>query len=232
MMRKQTGKAASFMLAALLAACSLVGCGTSGTTTTTAAGTTAAGTTEAETTAAVTTEAATTTAAMTTAAATTAVSMTIAAESETAAAAVTTAAAAAGSETLADGTYVADFTTDSKMFHTNEANEGKCLLTVKDGKMTAHVSLASENIVNLFSGSSEDAQKAGAELIQPTTDTVKYSDGTTEEVYGFDIPVPAVGQPFPVALIGTKGKWYDHEVTIENPEAGDTVPGAVADSQS
>ncbi len=227
MMRKQTGKAASLMMAVLLAACSLAGCGSSG-----AATTTAAGTTEAGTTAAVTTEAAATTEAMTTAAETTAESTTIAAESETGAAAVTTEAAATGSETLADGTYVADFTTDSNMFHANEANEGKCLLTVKDGKMTAHVSLASENIVNLFSGSSEDAQKAGAELIQPTTDTVKYSDGTTEEVYGFDIPVPAIGQPFPVALIGTKGKWYDHQVTIENPEAGDTVPGAVTDSQS
>lgn len=71
------------------------------------------------------------------------------------------------------------------MFHVNEANDGKGELTVKDGKMTLHVSLASKNIVNLFVGVSEDAKKDGAELLEPTTDTVTYSDGMTEEVYGF-----------------------------------------------
>lgn len=119
--------------------------------------------------------------------------------------------------TLADGTYTADFTTDSAMFHVNEANDGKGTLTVKDGKMTIHVSLASKNIVNLFYGKAADAKKDGANLIQPTTDTVKYSDGTTEEVYGFDIPVPAIDQEYSVALIGKKGTWYDHQVKVTNP---------------
>ncbi len=36
------------------------------------------------------------------------------------------------------------------MFHVNEANNGKGTLTVKDGKMTIHVSLLSKKIVNLF----------------------------------------------------------------------------------
>ena len=62
------------------------------------------------------------------------------------------------------------------MFHVNEANDGKGTLTVKDGKMTIHVSLVSKNIVNLFEGTSEDAQKDGAELLEPTTDTVTYSE--------------------------------------------------------
>ncbi len=70
------------------------------------------------------------------------------------------------------GTYTAEFKTDSEMFHVNEANDGKGTLTVKDGKMTIHVSLVSKNIVNLFEGTSEDAQKDGAELLEPTTDTV------------------------------------------------------------
>ena len=126
---------------------------------------------------------------------------------------------AAAAAELADGTYSAAFTTDSSMFHVNEANDGRGVLTVKDGEMTIHVSLASQNIVNLFCGSAEDAQKDGAELLQPTTDTVTYSDGMTDEVYGFDIPVPALDEPFPVALIGTKGKWYDHEVTVSDPQA-------------
>ena len=61
------------------------------------------------------------------------------------------------------------------MFHANEACDGKGTLTVKDGKMTFHVSLASKNIVNLFVGKAEDAQKDGAELLEPTTDEVTYS---------------------------------------------------------
>ena len=37
-------------------------------------------------------------------------------------------------EVLEDGTYSAEFDTDSSMFHVNEANDGKGILTVKDGK--------------------------------------------------------------------------------------------------
>lgn len=123
-----------------------------------------------------------------------------------------------GSTELADGVYTAEFDTDSSMFHVNEANEGKGVLTVENGKMTIHVSLVSKNIVNLFAGTAEDAQKDGAEILQPTTDTVTYSDGISEEVYGFDIPVPAIDQEFNVALIGSKGKWYDHKVSVTDPQ--------------
>lgn len=118
---------------------------------------------------------------------------------------------------LEDGTYTAEFNTDSSMFHVNEAMDGKGTLTVKNGKMTIHVSLVSKNIVNLFEGTAEDAQKDGAKLLEPTTDTVKYSDGTSEEVNGFDVPVPALDKEFDLALIGTKGKWYDHKVSVSNP---------------
>ena len=128
---------------------------------------------------------------------------------------------------LPDGVYTAEFNTDSSMFHANEACDGKGTLTVKDGSMTIHVSLASKSIVNLFYGLAADAQKDGAELLQPTTDTVTYSDGLSDEVYGFDIPVPALDTEFDVALIGKKGVWYDHKVSVSNPvplvEAGKTV---------
>lgn len=123
----------------------------------------------------------------------------------------------ANADALEDGTYAADFTTDSSMFHVNEAEDGKGVLTVKDGQMTIHVSLASENILNLFPGSAEDAKKDGAALLQPTKDTVKYADGTEEVVNGFDIPVPALDEEFPLALVGKKGKWYDHMVKVSNP---------------
>ena len=125
---------------------------------------------------------------------------------------------AAEEPALADGVYTADFDTDSSMFHANEACNGKGTLTVKDGKMTIHVSLVSKTILNLFPGLAEDAQKDGAVLLQPTTDTVTYSDGLSEEVYGFDIPVPALDTEFDLALIGKKGVWYDHKVSVSNPE--------------
>lgn len=122
---------------------------------------------------------------------------------------------------LEDGTYEAEFKTDSSMFHVNEANDGKGVLTVKDGQMTIHISMPSKNIINLFVGKAADAKKDGAELLQPTTDTVTYDDGTTEEVNGFDVPVKALDKDFDLALIGTKGKWYDHTVSVTNPVKAD-----------
>lgn len=130
---------------------------------------------------------------------------------------------------LEDGTYVATFTTDSGMFHVNEANNDKGLLTVENGEMTIHVSLQAKGVVNLFLGTAEDAQKEGAVLLDPTTDTVVYSDGTEEEVYGFDIPVPTIGEEFDLALIGTKGKWYDHKVMVSDPVPGDDIHAETAE---
>ena len=104
------------------------------------------------------------------------------------------------------------------MFHVNEANDGTGILTVKDGKMTVHVSLASKKIVNLYPGLAKEAKKAGAKLLEPTVDTVTYEDGLSEDVYGFDIPVPYLDKEFNVAIIGTKGNWYDHKVVVSNPK--------------
>lgn len=123
---------------------------------------------------------------------------------------------------IADGLYYAEFHTDSTMFHVNEACDGKGLLTVKDGEMTIHVSMPSKNIVNLYYGLAEDAKKDGAELLEPTVDEVTYSDGMTEEVNGFDIPVPYLDEEFDVALIGKKEVWYDHKVFVSNPEPADS----------
>lgn len=124
---------------------------------------------------------------------------------------------------LTDGTYVATFTTDSSMFHVNEANNEKGILTVENGEMTIHVSLAGKGILNLYPGLAEDAEKEGAELLEPTTDKVVYSDGMEEEVYGFDIPVTVIGEEFDLALIGKKGEWYDHKVMVSDPVPGDDI---------
>ncbi len=119
---------------------------------------------------------------------------------------------------LKDGVYSAEFNTDSSMFHANEACDGKGTLTVANGVMTFHVSLVSKNIVNLYVGKADDAGTDTSALLEPTTDTVTYSDGLSEEVYGFDIPVAAIGEDFDLAILGAKGIWYDHVVNITNPE--------------
>ena len=131
---------------------------------------------------------------------------------------------------LPDGVYTADFNTDSSMFHANESCDGKGTLTVADGQMTMHVSLQSKKIVNLYLGMAADAADHEADWLQPTTDTVTYSDGTSEEVYGFDIPVAAVDTDFQLAILGTKGTWYDHTVSVANAEPADeTAAEAPAD---
>ena len=118
---------------------------------------------------------------------------------------------------LADGVYTVDVDTGSNMFHVNEAMDGKGTLTVANGEMTLHITLASKSIVNVFYGTSEEAQAEGAKLIDPTIDMVTYDDGMTDEAYGFDIPVPAIGEPYDVSIIGTHGNWYTHPVTVTNP---------------
>lgn len=142
---------------------------------------------------------------------------------------------AAQAVVLEDGIYSAKFDTDSSMFHVNESKNGLGTLTVKDGEMTIHVSLASKGILNLYPGKAEDAKKEDAQLLEPTTDKVTYSDGYEEEVYGFDIPVPVLDEEFDVALIGKKGKWYDHKVSVSEPqkiedtEAGSSNEGITAE---
>ena len=139
--------------------------------------------------------------------------------SSEAASAVSAAAASESTEAaLPDGVYTAEFDTDSGMFHANEACNGMGTLTVENGQMTFHVSLASKKIVNLYVGTAADAEANKADWLLPTTDTVTYSDGLSDEVYGFDIPVEALDEDFQLAILGTKGKWYDHTVRVANAQ--------------
>ena len=129
---------------------------------------------------------------------------------------------------LPDGVYTAEFKTDSSMFHASEAVDGMGTLTVENGVMTFHVSLQSQKIVNLYLGMAADAPDHESDWLQPTVDTVTYSDGTSDEVYGFDIPVQAVDTDFQLAILGTKGTWYDHTVSVADaqPAADETAAPA------
>lgn len=119
---------------------------------------------------------------------------------------------------LADGVYTVTVDTDSSMFHINEALEGKGTLTVVDGKMVVHMTLAAKGISKMFVGSAEDAAKEGAAVIDFTEDSVTYSDGFTDTAYGFDVPVDVLDAPIAVATFGKKSEtWKDHTITVSNP---------------
>ena len=119
---------------------------------------------------------------------------------------------------LADGEYVVRFNTDSSMFHANEVDEGCGVLFVENGEMTLFVRLAGTGIVNLYVGKAEDAQKEGAEVLDPVEVEVEYPDGAKETVYGFYIPVKELDTDFDCAILGKKGTWYDHVVSVSSPE--------------
>lgn len=82
--------------------------------------------------------------------------------------------------------------------------------------MIFHASLSGKSILNLFVGKADDAKISEKSWLKSTLDTVKYSDGTTEEVFGFDIPVKSLNEEFDLALLGKKGIWYDHKVKISD----------------
>ena len=115
---------------------------------------------------------------------------------------------------IEDGEYTVDFTTDSSMFHINETLDDKATLTVKDGVGTVHITLAGTGIINLYVGMAADAEADEANWLAYTEDEVTYDDGTTEVVYGFDVPVSVLNEEFDLALLGTKGTWYDHKVKV------------------
>ena len=140
------------------------------------------------------------------------------------------AATEAPAAALSDGVYTAEFKTDSSMFHASEAVDGMGTLTVENGVMTFHVSLQSQKIVNLYLGMAADAPDHESDWLQPTVDTVTYSDGTSDEVYGFDIPVQAVDTDFQLAILGTKGTWYDHTVSVVDAQPAADEAAAPAET--
>lgn len=104
------------------------------------------------------------------------------------------------------------------MFHVNEACNGKGTLKIENGKMTIHVSLAGKSILKVFLGTAKKAEKNETKWIDHSEDTVTYSDGMTEKVFGFDIPVEKLDEEFDLAILGKKGQWHDHKVIVSDVE--------------
>ncbi|MBO6101401.1 MAG: hypothetical protein J6P07_08760 [Spirochaetaceae bacterium] len=100
------------------------------------------------------------------------------------------------------------------MFRVNEADSGTGILTVKNGEMTVHIRLSGKKILNLYNGMAADAPSAADSWLKPVEEDVTYSDGSTETVFAFDVPVKNLDKEFDLALIGKKGVWYDHKVVV------------------
>lgn len=131
-----------------------------------------------------------------------------------------TAQALGGASALADGVYTVDVQTDKGMFKLNEMMDGKGTLTVSNGAMTLHIVLSGTGFDSLYMGTAEEAQKEGAELCQAVEESVKYSDGTTDNANGFDLTVSQLDTDLAVAARGKKSaSWYDHTVRVSNPIA-------------
>ena len=120
------------------------------------------------------------------------------------------------SASLEDGKYIAKFDTDSSMFHINEMMNGEGTLEVKNGEMTMEIVLSGDGILNLYAGLAKDAEGDKANWIDHSVVSVKYDDGTEEEVNSFVIPVKAIDEEFDLALVGKKNKWYDHKVIVSD----------------
>lgn len=118
---------------------------------------------------------------------------------------------------LEDGVYLAEFHTDSNMFHVNEAKDGKGVMTVTNGEAVIHVLMPSKSIQILYPGKIDKAADDVENQIPATEDEVTYEDGMTETVNAFDVKVPYLDEEFDLALIGKKGTWYDHRVYVSNP---------------
>ncbi len=110
------------------------------------------------------------------------------------------------------------------MFSLNETCRGRAKLTVAGGRMKVHVTLRGKKILNLYPGLAKDAADNSGAWLSPVEEAVTYEDGYSDTVYAFDVPVSVIGKDFDLALIGTKGVWYDHKVSVSDPLTVDGNP--------
>ena len=105
---------------------------------------------------------------------------------------------------LKEGTYDISVESSSSMFKITA-----CALTVKDGAMTARMTMGGTGYLYVYMGTGEEASKA------PESDLISFeenSDGT----HSFTVPVEALNEAVPcTAFSRKKEKWYDRELVFE-----------------
>ncbi len=99
---------------------------------------------------------------------------------------------------LVDGTYEVSVDSSSSMFQGTG-----CELTVKEGEMTAVMTMGGTGYLYVYMGTGEEASKASKEELVPFTEN---EDGT----HSFKVPVEALDQELSCAAFSKKKeKWYD-----------------------
>lgn len=105
---------------------------------------------------------------------------------------------------LKEGTYDISVESSSSMFKIIS-----CALTVKDGAMTARMTMGGTGYLYVYMGTGEEASKV------PESDLISFeenSDGT----HSFTVPVEALNEVLPCAAFSKKKeKWYDRELVFE-----------------
>ena len=110
-----------------------------------------------------------------------------------------------------DGTYKANVTSSSSMFKVTD-----CVLTSKNGKMTAKVTLSGTGYDYLYAGTSAKAAADSANWVKFVEENGKYT---------YIIPVDALDAEIPVAARSKKNdKWYDRTLVFSS--TGVKKPGS------
>lgn len=115
-------------------------------------------------------------------------------------------------EAVKDGVYSVKVDSSSRMFQITD-----CQLTVKDGSMSAVMTMSGTGYAKLYMGTAEEALKA------PETDDIPYVE-TADGVHTYEVPVEALDMGIDCSAFSKrKEKWYDRTLVFRSdslpPEA-------------
>lgn len=118
---------------------------------------------------------------------------------------------------IKDGVYPVKVDSSSNMFQVTG-----CELTVRDGRMTAVMTMGGTGYLKLFMGTGEEAAKAGEE------DFIPYRE-TEDGLHTFQVPVEALDMGIDCSAFSKKKeKWYDRVLVFR----ADSLPAdAIADGK-
>ena len=126
----------------------------------------------------------------------------------------------------ADGIYNTTAETGAAMFKVVGVK-----LTVKNGKMTALITLSGVGYDYLYMGSAADAATDTGNWIKYNGTTTYTLDGGTKTGRTYEIPVSALDQPITVASHSeSHDKWYDRTITFSSKDL--TKIGDVSDNNN
>lgn len=105
---------------------------------------------------------------------------------------------------IIDGTYDIEVDSSSSMFRIVKAQ-----LTVKEGEMSAVLTLGGKGYLRLFMGTGEEAVKA------PEAEYAEYVEDA-DGAYTYEVKVEALDKPLEcTGFSKRKEKWYDHQIVFE-----------------